>query len=95
MIVKATIEDLIREEREWFTFLKKQINEFCDIKRACENVAWDDELYNQFVVSMNEIGKALSTIIQTMTNGRDVFLITEFIPFLNDYLETGKEFPIV
>ena len=95
MIVKADIEKLKEEERECLAFFKKQLEEFHDLKKACEKVEWNDELYNQFVVSMNVIGKALSTMIQTLTNGRDVFLITEFIPYLNDYLEMAKKFPII
>ena len=92
-MIKVNINNLIKEEREILAFFKKQISEFQEVKAACEKVEWNDELYNQFIQTMNVIGQSLSRIIQCLTNGRDVFLITEFIPYLNQYLEVAKKFP--
>lgn len=92
-MIKVNINNLIKEEREILAFFKKQISEFQEVKVACEKVEWNDELYNQFIQTMNVIGQSLSQIIQCLTNGRDVFLITEFIPYLNQYLEVAKKFP--
>ena len=94
-MIKVDIDSLKKEEREIFNFFKKQISEFQEIKKACEKVEWNDELYDSFIESMNIIGKTISQIIQCLTNGRDVYLISEFIPYLNNYLETAKKFPRV
>ena len=94
-MIKADIDSLKKEEREIFNFFKKQVSEFQEIKKICEKVEWDDELYNEFINSMNIIGKSLSQVIQTLTNNREVYLISEFIPYLNEYLEVAKKFPRV
>lgn len=95
MFVKVDLDNLKREEREILVFFKKQVEEFQELKKICEKVEWNDALYNQFIDSMNAIGKALSTIIQTITNGKDVYLITEFMPYLQNFLEMAKSFPLI
>lgn len=81
------------EKQTVIMFYKKQVEAFRYIKREIEKVQWADANYDELVSSMNEIGKALSSIIQTISNGSDVYIIDELLPLAREYLENEKRFP--
>ncbi len=74
-------------------FYKKQIEAFRNIKKESEKVQWNDANYDAFVESMNIIGKALAHIIQTLSDGSDVYIISDVLHLAKEYMENAKKFP--
>ena len=92
-MINIEINDLEREQMAIISFYKKQIEAFRMIKKESEKVQWADANYDMFVNSMNEIGRALSKMIQTLSNGRDVYIISELISLAREYVENERSFP--
>lgn len=94
-MINADVNKLKAEEREVIQFFKNQIKTLTELKRACEKVQWNDQLYDSFVLTITEINRTFVDMLQTLTNGTDVYLISEFIPYLKEYLKFAKKFPIL
>ena len=62
-------------------------------KKEAENVEWSDIKYDEFVETMNSIGSTLSRLFQTITNGSDVYVISELLPIAREYLQNERKFP--
>lgn len=92
-MINVDIEDLEREQRLVINFYKKQIEEFILIKKECEKVQWSDKNYDEFVLTMNIVAQTLSKLLQTLTNGQDVYIISELLNLANKYVENAKKFP--
>jgi hypothetical protein len=95
MMVNIDISSLECEEREVKDFFKRQVEAFCKIKKETEKVRWSDSRYDSLVDSMNEIGSALSSVLQTLTNGNDVYVIDALLPLARTYAENERLFPSV
>ena len=93
--IKADTAQLKNEEYAITRFLKEQINAFTNIKKIIERVQWADSRYDELIVSMNEIGVAISNLIQVLTNGRDVYILSELTVLLNQYTNLANSFPTV
>lgn len=76
-------------------FFKKQLDSFGYIKKEIERVQWSDIKYDELVDCMNEIGSVLSEIFQVITNGTDVYVISELVLLAQKYLENENKFPII
>ena len=92
---KIDIKWLESEEGEVLAFCKKQAESFYRLKREIEKVHWADERYNELVDSMNEVGKALSGILQTLSDEKWVYAISELFPLAEQYLEEEKRFQMI
>lgn len=94
-MIHLEINDIENEKLAVVSFYKKQIEAFRNIKKECEKVEWDDANYDAFVVSMNAIGESLAKIIQTLSDGRDVYIISELLLLGQEYMSIAKKFPKV
>lgn len=90
---KIEINSLENEKQEIIRFYKKQVEAFRYLKKEIDNTQWYDANYDMLVTSMNEIGRALSNMLQTITNGHDVHIISEMIPLAQAYVENERKFP--
>ena len=86
-MIKIDVNALESEKQSVIMFYKKQIESFRYIKKEAEGVQWADSKYDDFVDSMNIIGEALSQMLQAITNGSDVYVISDILPLANEYLE--------
>ena len=91
--VRIEINDLENERQAVIAFYKRQIEAFHSIKTAMEKVQWADANYDRAVDALNAIGYALSEILQSISNGNDVFVISELIPLAEEYLANERKFP--
>ena len=91
--VEININALESEKQSVIMFYKKQIEAFRSIKREAEKVQWADSNYDDFVSSMNIIGSALSQMLQAITNGTDVYVISDILPLAREYLDNERKFP--
>ena len=94
-MVHINMRDLEYEAMTVVKFYEKQQEAFRVIKKAAENVQWADANYDAFVDSMNIIGMELSKILQSLTDGDEVYMITELLQRGQDYLENEKMFPLL
>lgn len=92
-MVEININALENEKQNVIMFYKKQIEAFRNIKKEAEKVQWADSNYDDFVSSMNIIGSALSQMLQAITNGTDVYIISDVLPLAREYLENERKFP--
>ncbi len=92
-MINIEIDAIENEKQSVIMFYKKQVESFRAIKKEAEKVEWSDSNYDRFVESMNEIGTALSALLQTITNGIDVYVISEILPLAREYLENERKFP--
>jgi len=92
-MINIEINALENEKQAVIMFYKKQVEAFRSVKRDAEKVEWADSRYDEFVESMNSIGSALSALLQTITNGSDVYVISELLPLAREYLENERKFP--
>lgn len=92
-MISLDINALESEKQAVISFYKKQIEAFRYIKKEAERVQWADSKYDEFVSSVNSIAEALSRMLQEITNGSDVYVISELLPLARDYLENEKRFP--
>ncbi|MBO5357357.1 MAG: hypothetical protein J6A53_00360 [Clostridia bacterium] len=92
-MINIEINALESEKQTVIMFYKKQVEAFRAIKREAERVEWADSKYDEFVDSMNLIGSTLSTLLQTITNGSDVYVISDLLPLAREYLENERKFP--
>lgn len=90
---KIEISSLEAEKQSVIYFYKRQLEEFRHMKKEIEKVQWYDANYDRLIESMNIIGRELSNIIQTITNGNDVFVISDLIPLARQYKENERKFP--
>jgi uncharacterized protein YjgD (DUF1641 family) len=91
--VKIDLNALEAEKHTVISVYKRQLEAFRYIKKELEKVEWADEKYDELIDSMNVIGQALSSALQTLSNGHDVRVISALIPLANRYLENEKQFP--
>ena len=92
-MIRIDVNSLEQEKQAVIMFYKKQIEAFRHMKREAEKVEWADSKYDEFVSSMNLIGDALCKILNTITNGTDVYVISELVPLARRYLENERRFP--
>lgn len=91
--VKIEMNALEDEMHTVITVYKRQLEAFSHIKKELEKVQWADSKYDKLIDSMNIIGQALSSTLQSLTNGHDVFMISDLIPLAEEYLNCEKRFP--
>ncbi|MBQ8408363.1 MAG: hypothetical protein IJY39_05805 [Clostridia bacterium] len=91
--VKIEMNALEAEKHTVISVYKRQLEAFRYIKKELEGVQWSDANYDRLIDSINAIGQALSATLQALTNGDDVFVISELIPLAEEYLEHEKRFP--
>jgi len=75
-----------------FTY-KRQLNAFHHIKKEIEKIQWEDANYDALIEQMNAIGKELAKALQLITNGDDVYAISDVIPLATKYLQHAEKFP--
>ena len=92
-MIHVEIKDVENEKLAVLSFYKKQIETFRNLKKEIEKVQWDDANYDALVVSMNTIGASLAKIIQTLSDGRDVYIISELLLLSQEYMSIAKKFP--
>jgi len=92
-MIRIDVNSLEQEKQAVIMFYKKQIEAFRYIKKEAERVQWADSNYDEFVSSMNMIGDALSTMLQSITNGSDVYVISDVLPLAREYLDNERRFP--
>lgn len=92
-MIEIDINALEGEKQTVIMFYKKQIEAFRHIKKEAEKVEWADSNYDEFVSSMNLIGDALCKMLNTITNGTDVYVISDIVPLARKYLENERRFP--
>lgn len=93
MMFSIDINALESEKQTVISFYKKQLEAYRYLKREIEKVQWSDANYDSLVSTLNIISRALSNMIQTITNGIDVYAISELIPLANQYVENERKFP--
>lgn len=91
--IKADTVQLKNEEAVVIRFLKEQINAFSSIKKTIENVQWADAKYDELIICMNVIGAEISDLIQMLTNGRDVYVLSELTVLIDQYTKLENSFP--
>ena len=92
-MIKIDINALECEKQEIIQIYKRQVEAFRYIKKEAEKVQWADSKYDEFVNSMNEIGSILSRILGEITNGTDVYVISQLLPLARTYLDNERMFP--
>ncbi len=92
-MIEIDVNALESEKQAVIMFYKKQVEAFRNVKKEAEKVQWADANYDAFVSSMNEIGDALRKILGSITNGNDVYVISELLPLTREYLENERKFP--
>ena len=92
-MLEINMNSLEMEKQEVISYYKKQVEAFRRIKKEAERVQWADANYDEFVTTMNIIGQALSSILGTISNGTDVYVISELLPLARAYLENERKFP--
>ena len=92
-MIRIDVNALECEKQEIIRIYKKQVEAFRYIKKEAEKVQWADSKYDEFVNSMNEIGSILSKMLGEITNGDDVYVISQLIPLARTYLENERRFP--
>ena len=92
-MIKIDVNALENEKQSVITFYKKQIEAFRHIKKEVEKVEWADSNYDEFVNSMNLIGGALAEMLGAVTNGSDVYVISDILPLAREYLNNERKFP--
>lgn len=92
-MIRIDVNSLEQEKQAVIMFYKKQIEAFRYIKKEAERVQWADSNYDEFVSSMNMIGDALSAMLQSITNGSDVYVISDVLPLAREYLDNERRFP--
>ena len=90
---KIEISSLESEKQEIIYIYKKQLEAFRYIKKEIERVQWSDANYDRLVESMNMIGRELCKALQAITNGNDVYVISDLLPLAREYKENGRRFP--
>lgn len=93
--IKADTAQLRNEQEAIIRFFKEQIDAFANMKKTIEKVQWADSKYDELIVCMNGIGAAISNLIQVLTNGRDVYILSEFMNLLDQYTNLANSFPTV
>ena len=91
--VCLNLSDLESDKYAVIDFYKRQIEAFRYMKKEIERVPWADAKYDQLVDAMNAIGYALSEAIQRISNGSEVYAISDLIPLANEYLSIASKFP--
>lgn len=91
--IRINISDMESEKFAVISFYKKQVEAFRHIKKEIEKARWADAKYDELVESLNVIGKTLADVFQTVTNGDDVYIISELAFLADDYLENERYFP--
>jgi hypothetical protein len=91
--VKIEMNALESEKRTVIRVYKRQLDAFRYIKKDLERIQWADEHYDQLIESINIISQTLSSTLQSLTNGDDVYIISDLIPMAEKYLEYEKKFP--
>ena len=81
------------EKHTVISVYKKQLEAFRYLKKEIERVQWADSRYDELIEQLNIIGKTLSDTLQSITNGDDVYVISDLIPLANEYSEYAKKFP--
>ena len=94
-MIKIEMGALESEKMAVNSFYKKQLEAFRDIKKDAEKVQWDDDNYDAFVNSMNSIGSALSAMLQTISNGDEVYVISQLKQAAEEYLQYERKFPMI
>ena len=91
--IKIEIKDLENEMCVVISVYKKQLEAFRYLKKEIERVEWEDGVYDEVIEQLNTILKTLSNTLQALTNGREVYVISDVIPLAEEYLENAKKFP--
>ncbi len=91
--VKIDMNALEAEKHTVIWVYKRQLEAFRYIKKELERVQWADEHYDQLIESINIISQTLSSTLQSLTNGDDVYVISDLILMAEKYLEYEKKFP--
>lgn len=91
--IKADNIELKNEASNIIHFLNKQIDAFTSIKKIIENIQWADSKYDNLIICMNDIGSSISNLIQELTNGRDVYILSELMVLLDQYIDLASDFP--
>ena len=92
-MVHMNMRELELEEMDIIQFYKRQLDAYHRIKKEAEKVQWADARYDAFVSSMNAIGKELAALLQSLSDGDNVYILTELMQFGKDYLENERKFP--
>ena len=92
-MTELNIRDLEDERDEILRFFKKQLEKFRYLKRDIEKSEWSDSNYDELIVSMNAIGKALSEAVLRLTNGDNAYIIDELLPLAKSYVAVADAFP--
>ena len=90
---KLDINAVETEGQQIIAFYKKQLDTFYSMKKEIEKVQWSDSNYDRLVESMNTIGHEICKIIQTLTNGNDVYVISDLLPLAREYTQNASKFP--
>ena len=91
--VKLNLDALEIERHAVIAVYNNQLEAFRSLKKEMERVKWADDRYDRAVDSLNEIGKALASALQSLTNGHDVYVISDMIPLANKYVDNARYFP--
>lgn len=94
-MIKVDLKALEREKAAVRAFHKKQVEAFVEIKKEAEKAQWADDKFDEFVQCMNSISSTLAATLQTLSNGRDVYMIDELTLAAEEYLEFERRFPII
>ena len=92
--VKLNKPDMIAEKNAVIEVFKKNTEAFSYLKKQIENVRWADPRYDELINRMNETVKILCDALETLTNGRDVFAISELEPLIDEYTRLKNKFII-
>ncbi len=92
-IVKIELNALENEKQALIAVFKRQLEAFRRIRKELEKVTWADARYDALIDSLNAIGHVLSSTFQTLTNGRDTYVISDLIPWATEYLNFERKFP--
>lgn len=92
-IVRIEMSGIESEKQALVVVFKRQLDAFHGIKKELEKVQWADSNYDALIDSMNDIGRTLSSTLQTLTNGYDIYVISNLVLLANEYLKFENKFP--
>ncbi|MBP3321517.1 MAG: hypothetical protein J6M12_04115 [Clostridia bacterium] len=93
--ITIDVIDLENEKELAIRYYKKQLEAFHSLKKEIERVNWSDARYDALVNCMNDIGLTLTETLGKISNGYDVYAISDTLPLAYEYLENAKRFPII
>lgn len=86
-------EDLAAYGEFIVRFYRGQSEKILSLKRKCERVNWNDDVFLRFADEMDECTGNIIESLDMLSDGIKAWLISALCPLVEEYLKTANEFP--